>query len=291
MDLLSPPEVTDMTYKNFSTIIFLFAVIAMTTNVNAGIVALYDANVEIAPQPLAGDQTNSVVNTSSTTNGVYNTRSIAIGGTSTPHRSGIVPSNNAAAPPVDGHFYVQSSVTLDNHNIIAPSAAYQEFSIQVDDPQLNLDTLSFNYWATEGAVNDPEGNTDYTYSVRAHAEVIGANGSSGFQNLGVISGNDSLQIQNSVNNNLPLATSRSNVVTFDLLSQLGTLNQNDVVNFRLSFSDETTGTGVDGPDDNSHIHRLDNVQIEMGALQSVPEPSALALLMGGFALLGLRRRR
>ncbi len=280
-----------MTYKNFSTIVLLFAFLLTATNANAEIVALYDANTEIAPQPLAGDQTASVINTSSTNNGIYNTRSIAIGGTSTPHRSGIVPSNGNATPPIDGNFYVQSSVTLDNHNIVASSAAYHEFSIQVDESQLNLDTLSFNYWATEGAVNDSEIDTDYAYSVRAHAEVIGANGSSGFNLLtNVVSGNDVLRLQNPANNNTPLATPRSNVVTYDLLGDLGTLSQNDVVNIRLSFSDQTFGGGL-GPDDNSHIHRLDNVQIDATSVTSAPEPSALCLLLGGFGVLGLRRRR
>ncbi len=279
-----------MTYKNFSTIVLLFAFLAMVTDVNAGVVALYDATTEIAPQPVAGDQTASIVNTALTTNSDYNTRSIAIGGTSTPHRSGIVPSNNLGTPPIDGNFYVQSSVTGELHNRVMPSAAYHEFSIQVDDNLLDLDTLSFNYWATEGTVNDSEIDTDYTYSVRAHAEVIGANGSSGFDTLGtLVSGNNELQIQNPANNNSPLATPRSNVVTFDL-SQLNTLSQNDVVNFRLTFADETTGGG-DGPDDNSHIHRLDNVQIEATSVNAVPEPSALCLLLGGLGILGMRRRR
>lgn len=280
-----------MTHKNLSPIVLLFALLAMTTNVNAGIVALYDATTEVAPQPVAGDQTASVVNTSSTINGDYDTRSIAIGGTSTPHRSGIVPTNSSVS---DGSFYVQSSVTLGNHNIVAPSAAFHEFTIAVNDAQMNLDTLSFNYWASEGAQNDSEIDTDYTYSVRAHAEVIGANGSSGFQNLQLSStnvGSDQLQIVNLANNNAAQSTFRSNVVEYDVLGSLGTLNQNDVVNFRLSFSDATTGTMLDGPDDNSHIHRLDNVQLTGISANAVPEPSALCLLLGSFGILGLRRRR
>lgn len=263
----------------------------MATNVNAEIVALYDATTEVAPQPVAGDQTASVVNTSSTTNSVYNTRSIAIGGTSTPHRSGIVPSSAAVS---DGSFYVQSSVTLGNHNIIAPSAAFHEFTVAVNESQLNLDTLSFNYWVSEGAQNDSEIDTDYTYSVRAHAEVIGTNGSNGFQNLQLSSsntGSDQLQMINLASNNAAQSTSRSNVVEFDLLSALGTLEQNDVVNIRLSFADATTGTMLNGPDDNSHIHRLDNIQLDGTALSSVPEPSSLCLMLGGLGVLGLRRRR
>ena len=280
----------DMTYKNYLTIILLFALTVMANNANAEVVALFDATTEISPQPIAGDQTASVVNTALTTNGAYNTRSIAIGGTSTPHRSGIVPSSAAVN---DGSFYVQSSVTLANHNIIAPSAAFHEFSITVDESQLNLDTLSFNYWASEGAQNDSEIDTDFTYSVRAHAEVIGENGSSGFQNLQLSStnlGSDQLQILNLANTNAPQSTFRSNVVEYDVLSQLGTLNQNDVVNFRLSFADETTGGGL-GPDDNSHIHRLDNVQLDATSVGSVPEPSSLSLLLSGFGILALRRRR
>lgn len=279
-----------MTYKIFSTIILLFTTLVMVANANAEIVVLYDANTEIAPEPPAGDQTESVVTTALTSNGVYDTRSIAIGGTSTPHRSGIVPSNSASNPPIDGNFYVQSSVTGELHNRIASSAAYHEFSITVTDSQLNLDTLSFNYWATEGSVNDSEIDTDYIYSVRAHAEVVGANGSSGFQNLMPVSGNDSLRIANPANNNIPLATPRSNIVTYDLLTPLGTLSQDDVVNIRLTFADETFGGGL-GPDDNSHIHRLDNVQVDATSVRSAPEPSSLCLLLGGLAILGLRRRR
>lgn len=280
-----------MTYKSFSTVVLLFAFLAMATNINAGVIALYDASTEIAPQPLTGDQTASVINTSSTTNGAYDTRSVAIGGTSTPHRSGIVPTSAAVS---DGSFYVQSSVTLGNHNIIAPSAAYHEFTIAVNEPQLNLDTLSFNYWVSEGAQNDSEIDTDYTYSVRAHAEVIGASGSSGFQNLQLSStntGSDQLQMTNLASNNAAQSTTRNNVVEFDLFSGLGTLDLNDVVNIRLSFADATTGTMSDGPDDNSHIHRLDNIQLNATSVSAVPEPSSLCLLLGGVGLLGLRRRR
>ena len=278
--------------KYFLITILIFASLTTSPNVNAGVVALYDGNTEIAPQPPAGDQTASVINTALTTNGVYNTRSVAIGGTSTPHRSGVVPSNSSTTVPINGHYFVQSSVTGELHNRVAPSAAFHEFSIAVNDNQLGLDTLSFNYWATEGSVVDPELNTDITYSVRAHAEVINANGSSGFQTISsVISGNDSLRIQNPANNNQFLATSRNNVVTFDL-SQLNALNLNDVVNFRLSFADEATGGGI-GPNDNSHIHRLDNIQLEATSLsiRSVPEPSALSLLLGGLGVFALRRRR
>ena len=281
-----------MPFKHFLTNTLIFAFLSMTTNVNAGVIAHFDGNTEIAPQPPAGDQTASVINTALATNSVYNTRSVAIGGTSTPHRSGVVPSNSNATVPINGHYFVQSSVTEELHDSVGSSAAFHEFSLAVNDSLLELDTLSFNYWATEGSVVDPELDTDITYSVRAHAEVINANGSSGFQTISsVISGNDSLRIQNPANNNQFLATSRNNVVSFDL-SQLNALNLNDVVNFRLSFADEATGGGI-GPNDNSHIHRLDNIQIEAISLSasSVPEPSALSLLLGGLGLFALRRRR
>jgi len=68
------------------------------------------------------------------------------------------------------------------------------------------------------------------------------------------------------------------------------------VNFRLSFYDFDTLAGREsntGPNDGAHIHRLDNVQVSAGILSisPVPEPSAVCLLVGGFSLLGLRRRR
>ena len=100
-----------------------------------------------------------------------------------------------------------------------------------------------------------------------------------------------MRIVNIANNNTSQSTFRSNVVEYDVLGELGTLNQGDVVNFRLSFADATTGTMLNGPNDNSHIHRLDNVQIEATSVSAVPEPSALCLLLSGLGILGLRRRR
>ena len=286
-----------MIYKIFSPLILLFAVLAMTTNVNAGIVAFYDASSEVDPQADTNDRSGSNIDTPSTTNSLFDTRSINIGADASPHLSGINPTSDRVA---DGLFYVQSSATLDNHNRgednnSLGSAAFHEFSITVDEDMLNLDTLSFNYWARENAVFDSESNTDFTYSVRAHARKNG----DPFDNLILTSGADSNTRRIVNENNEFIATDRfvNSLVTYDILDTIGTLNNGDVVDFRLSFADGTTGvdplttsaSSDSGPDDSIHTHLFDNVQIE--ATSAVPEPSALSLLLGSFGLLGLRRRR
>jgi len=283
-----------MTYKKLSPIVLLFSFFAMANFADAGIIALYDGTNETEPN--GSDLTNSVVNTPSTTNSLYNTRSFNVAGNQNvaPHESGVVPSSNGS----DGHMYMRSAVTNVNHSINQNTSAYHDFKITVDDVQLELDTLSFNYWATEAIVNDAEQDTDYTYNVRAHADVFASNGNSvsgGYNNLSLTptSGNNTLRIQNS---NQVAFTPRSNVVEFNLKDYVtntlgradGLLDQGEMLSIRLSFADQTTGGGA-GPDDGSHIHRLDNVQIE--TVSAIPEPSALCLLLGSFGILGLRRRR
>lgn len=281
-----------MTRKNLSHIILLFVIGALPAHANAGIVTHFDGSNETEVN--GSDQTSSIVTTSSVTNSVYDTRSFAIAGNQNvaPHESGVIPDNNLNIPPINGHMYMRSAVTKTNPTINQTTSAYHDFKVTVNDSQLDLDTLSFNYWATEAEVNDSEGPTDYTYEVRAHALLTDATGAplpgqNGYSNLTLkpTSGNRVLQIQNP--NNTALNTPRSNVVEFDL-SSLGTLTAGQMVNLRLSFADYGTNGGV-GPDDGSHIHRLDNVQIE--ATTAVPEPSALCLLIGSIGILGLRRRR
>ena len=66
----------------------------------------------------------------------------------------------------------------------------------------------------------------------------------------------------------------------------------DAVTFRLSFFDRENGN-VNPDTSSTGEHRLDNVQLTATAatVAAVPEPSGLCLLLGGFGLLSLRRRR
>ena len=287
-----------MTYKIFSLALLLIANVAMATNANAGVVTLFDAGVE-APEPGTTNNENdsnfSIINTTSVTNGVYDTRSTEIGADVVPHLSGIVPDANTAND--NGLFYMHSSATGDITNINQAASAYHDFEITVNDSQLDLDTLSFNYWAAEGEITDSESDTNTNYEVRALAARNPASDAD-FTNLSLASTNtglNTLNIQNPQANNDPLFTSRfGNVLEYDL-SSLGTLAAGDVVGFRLAFADYTPNPNgstdpadrLAGPSDTLHTHRLDNVQITA----AVPEPSSIALLIGGFGLLGLRRRR
>ena len=291
-----------MTYKIFSLALLIFATVAMATNADANIVtdfdASFEANANDAPAGLPADRgsdtTSSTINTTpggAIFNSVYNTRSVPIGFDADPHESGVVPSSEAGGS--NGLLYMNSTNTTTNPNITG-NGAYHEFSIQVNDDNLNLDTLSFNYWASESSTfdQDVENDTNFTYATRVLASVNGST----FQTLGVTSGLDELTIFNPEDDDTAKSTDRfGNVVEFDA-SALNSLiganpNSPDSVTFRLAFSDFTDTNGVitSGPDNASHIHRLDNVQLTTAS--AVPEPSALCLLIGSFGLLSLRRRR
>ena len=287
-----------MTYRIFSLSFLLFATFAMATNANAEIITRFDASVELPEETEnANDLSESVINTGAVTNGVYDTRSTEIGQDARPHLSGVVPNEGTANG--DGLFYVNSAATNLLPSVNQADSAYQEFQITVNDSQLDLDTLSYNYWATEASINDQESDTNFSYETRALASV-NSNEDASFSNLALASsntGSTEVTISNPRLNNDPLATPRfDNVVQFDLssLDNNGVpLTAGDVVRFRLAFSDFTLDadgtTRLAGPDDGLHIHRLDNVEIATAT--AVPEPSAICLLIGSFGLLGLRRRR
>ena len=282
-----------MTHKFFKLFSWLVAFIVTTSSLNAEIVSLYNAALE--SEINGSDHSASVVNTPLVVNGLYNTRSAQIATSSgvSPHQSGVIPDNLVVSPNIDGHLYIQSAVTATSTSINQVSSPFHEFQITVAENQLNLDTLSFNCWATETSVNDPESATDYTYEVRALAEVTDATGAvtSQFANLTLTpnSGANRVRIQNPLNQSI--ATDSNNVVEFDL-SRLGTLTTGQQVNFRLAFADYDTASGSggsSGPQDAFHIQRLDNVQI--AATSAVPEPGSLCLLLGGLSSLTLRRKR
>lgn len=289
----SSPRGTDMTHKFFTFTSLILALMATSSQLNAEVVTLFDAALE--SEINGSDQTLSVVNTPRVINGVYDTRSanIATSPGISPHQSGVIPDNLVVSPNVDGHLYIQSAVTGTSTSRNQLSSPFHEFKITVNEDQLSLDTLSFNYWATESEVNDAELGTDYTYEVRAFAEVSDVTGAATapFTNLNLTanSGDNRVRIQNPLNQNI--ASPRSNVVEFDL-SQLGPLEVGDEVAIRLAFSDYDTAQGSGGslgPEDGFHIQRLDNVQLT--AISAVPEPTSLCFLVSGFAMLGLRRKR
>ena len=295
----SSPRGTDMTYKFFSLAFLIFAIVAMPTNANAEIITLFDAGIE-APEPGTTNNENdsnfSTINTASVTNSVYDTRSTEIGADTTPHLSGIVPNTG---PSGNGLFYIHSSATGPTTNINQAASAYHDFEITVTESQLNLDTLSFNYWAAEGLINDAEADTNYNYEVRALA-AKNPTSVNDYNNLSFAStntGTNTLNIQNPKDDGIPLDTGRfANFIEFDLNS-LGQLTAGDVVAFRLAFADYTPGPNfaadpldrLAGPSDTLHTHRLDNVQITSAT--AVPEPSSMIVLIGSVGLLSLRRRR
>lgn len=282
-----------MTRKIFTFTFLITSLLTTNTLVNAEIITRFTASEEVENN--GSDQTESVINTALATNSIYDTRSaqIATNAGITPHQSGVIPDNEVINPNVDGHLYIQSAVTRSNTSIVQSNSAFHEFSITIDDDQLDLDTLSFNYWATESPVNDFENATDFTYEVRALAEVRDANGvtTSEFANLSRTQNSGESRVQIVNENNLAQSSGRDNVVEFDL-SQLGPLEDGQEVTFRLAFSDYATAAGIGsgtGPNDAFHIQRLDNVQVT--AISAVPEPTSICLLAAGFGFLGLRRRR